>query len=135
MLQPFFNVCHYCLILFFPGRSQRFLLILAYRRRRITAWNQIQKKKKEGKYPTICSDSICTDESFTVLEIVLMLLEAGAKAVWDRQAIAYVTNGDSDTVSVITTDSNEVIDTIPMPVRIGPSGVAITPDGTPMLSG
>jgi YVTN family beta-propeller protein len=102
---------------------QRIILILQGERRRITAWNRIQEKKKEGKYSTIC-----TNESFTVLEMVLMFLEAKAKAVWDRQAIAYVTNFISHTVSVIAIDSNVVIATIK--VRDFPEEVAITPNGT-----
>jgi YVTN family beta-propeller protein len=41
---------------------------------------------------------------------------------------AYVTNADDNTVSVIDTLTNTVIDTIP--VGNGPLGIAITPDGT-----
>lgn len=40
---------------------------------------------------------------------------------------AYVTNAVSNTVSVINTTSNTVVDTIP--VADGPSGIAVTPDG------
>jgi len=42
--------------------------------------------------------------------------------------LAWVTNTTSDTVSVIDTDTNTVIATIP--VGDGPMGVALTPDGT-----
>jgi YVTN family beta-propeller protein len=45
-----------------------------------------------------------------------------------HQALAYVTNAGDNTVSVIATASNTVVATIP--VGNGPSGVAITQDGT-----
>jgi hypothetical protein len=82
---------------------QRIILILQGERRRIKAWNQIQKKKKkkEGKYRTICFNSICSDLSFTILENVLMFLEAEVKGAWSRQMIVYLTNFVSDAVSVI----------------------------------
>jgi hypothetical protein len=47
------------------------ILLLQQERRRITAWIQIQKKKKEGQYLKVGSDPICSDESFTVLGMVL----------------------------------------------------------------
>jgi YVTN family beta-propeller protein len=111
------------------------ILLLQKEWRRITAWIQIQKKKKDGQYLTqagrylkVGLDSICTDESFTVLGMVLIFLEAEVKTFQDRQAIAYVAYYGSDTVSVIATDIPAVIDTIP--VRGWPRGVAITPDST-----
>jgi YVTN family beta-propeller protein len=104
------------------------ILILQGEERRITAWEKIQEEKKEGKYPTFCSDSICTDESFAVLKIVLMFLETEAKAAEDRQALAYVINREMDTVSVIATASHAVIATIP--VGEGSSVVAIARNGT-----
>jgi YVTN family beta-propeller protein len=45
-----------------------------------------------------------------------------------HQPLAYVTNGSDSTVSVIDTAGNTVVATIS--VGIGPTGVAITPDGT-----
>jgi YVTN family beta-propeller protein len=108
--------------------GRRTILILQEERRRVTVWDQIQEKKKEGKYPTFCSDSICSDGSFAVLRLVLSFLEAEVKAADDRQAVAYVANVDSATVSVIDVVSHAVIETIPV-VR-GPSAVAITPNGT-----
>jgi YVTN family beta-propeller protein len=105
------------------------ILILREERRRVTVWDQIQEEKKKGKYPTFCSDSICSnDESFAVLQLVLLFLEAEAKAADDRQAVAYVINSTSGTVSVIDTVSHAVIETIP--VGYDPSAVAITPNGT-----
>jgi YVTN family beta-propeller protein len=110
------------------------LLLLQKERRRITAWIQIQKKKKDGQYLTqagrylkVSLDSICTDESFTVLGMVLTFLEAEVKTSQDWQAIAYVTNYASHTVSVISTNDHKVIATIP--VGGYSTGVAITPDG------
>jgi YVTN family beta-propeller protein len=102
------------------------ILALQGERRRITAWDRIQEKKKAGKYPTFCSDSICFDGSFAVLEIVLMFLEAETNEDW--QTMAYVTNSGSHTVSVIATANHAVIATIP--VKLDPRGVAITPNGT-----
>jgi YVTN family beta-propeller protein len=105
------------------------ILILREERRRVTVWDQIQEEKKKGKYPTFCSDSICSnDESFAVLQLVLLFLEAEAKAADDRQAVAYVVNSTSGTISVIDTVSHAVIETIP--VGYDPSAVAITPNGT-----
>jgi len=44
------------------------------------------------------------------------------------QPLAYVTNNQSLTISVIDTASNSVVATIP--VGFGPSGIAVTPDGS-----
>ena len=42
---------------------------------------------------------------------------------------AYITNTSGDTVSVIDTATNRVVGS-PIPVGIGPFGVAVTPDGS-----
>jgi YVTN family beta-propeller protein len=121
----------------YRARAHQYTIILLLQQewRRITAWIQIQKKKKDGQYLTqagrylkVGSDSICTDESFTILGRVLTFLEAEAKTFQDQQTIAYVTNVFSNTISVIATDIHAVIDTI----RVGrdPKAVAITPDGS-----
>jgi YVTN family beta-propeller protein len=122
------------------------ILLLQQEQRRITAWIQIQKKKKEGQYLTqagrylkVGSDSICTDEFFTVLGMVLTFLEAEVKTFQNRQTVAYVTNSGGfsinqiHTVSVISTDIHAVIDTIR--VGVNPYEVAITPDGTKVYVG
>jgi YVTN family beta-propeller protein len=106
--------------------QRKIFLILREEWRRITAWNQIQKKKKEGKYPTICPD-----ESFTVLEKVLTFLKEEIEV---RQAMAYVIDL-SRTVSVIDIDSRAVIDTIKDTIKVEdcnnyPIPIAITPNGT-----
>jgi YVTN family beta-propeller protein len=118
-------------------KLQKYAIILLLQKewRRITAWDRIQEKKKddqyltqEGRYLKVGSDPICPDESFTILGIFLPFLEAEVKIFQDRQAIAYIPNTDSDTVSVIATDIHAVIDTIP--VGKSPRGIVITPDGT-----
>ena len=43
---------------------------------------------------------------------------------------AYVTNFNSDSVSVIDTASNTVVATVPVPASHWPNGVAVNPDGT-----
>jgi YVTN family beta-propeller protein len=43
---------------------------------------------------------------------------------------AYVTNSDSDSVSVINTQTSTAIGSIPLAVGAGPVGIAITPDGS-----
>ncbi len=48
-------------------------------------------------------------------------------AITPDGAFAYVTNGNSGTVSVIETASNTVVATVRVGIR--PAGVAITPDG------
>ena len=58
-----------------------------------------------------------------VLAMVSMIATSAAYA----EPFAYVTNGDSDNVSVIDTASNTVTTTVA--VGAGPDGVAITPDG------
>jgi YVTN family beta-propeller protein len=63
----------------------------------------------------------------SVLKVMLItwcLLVNSAQA----QTRAYVTNGSSNTISVIDTASETVVATIP--VGVIPFGVAITPDGT-----
>jgi len=65
------------------------------------------------------------------LPIVCLLFLFGMTLVAipaQAQARAYVTDQGSNTVSVIDTSTNTVVATIP--VAGGPSGVAITPDGT-----
>jgi YVTN family beta-propeller protein len=115
---------------------QRIISVLLGEQGRIRAWNQIQKKKKDGQYRTkegkylrVGSDPICPDESsFSILGMVLELLQAEARAAEKWQEVVYVANWVSNTVSVIATDSQAVIATI----QVGecPFGVAITPDGT-----
>jgi YVTN family beta-propeller protein len=106
---------------------RRTFLILYEEWRGITAWNQIQKKKKEGKYPTICAKPIYEDESLiTVLEKVLAFLEAGAQVVED---LVYVGH-QCGIISVIATDSRAVIDTISIDMLDGIKVIAITPNGT-----
>jgi YVTN family beta-propeller protein len=102
---------------------------------RICAWNRVQQKKEDGQYLTqagkylkVGFDLVCSDEVRVGLRIVLMFLEAEATAAKKWQEFVYVTNGGFDTVSVIATANDEVIDTIP--VEGNPRGVAITPDGT-----
>jgi YVTN family beta-propeller protein len=50
-------------------------------------------------------------------------------AATPNQAFVYVTNGGSDTVSVIATATKTVVATVPLPVDATPAGVAVTPDG------
>jgi YVTN family beta-propeller protein len=49
----------------------------------------------------------------------------------EAQPFAYVTNENSNTVSVIDTATNTVVATIPLPAGVthGPDGVAVAPDG------
>jgi YVTN family beta-propeller protein len=107
--------------------QQTIILILQAEQRRITAWGQIQEKKKKGMYPEIRTDSICTDVNFIVLQQVLMFLEARAKEAEDRQMLAYVTT-NCDTISMIATTSNTVMNTIVIGSEV--ELVAITPNGT-----
>jgi YVTN family beta-propeller protein len=58
--------------------------------------------------------------------VAAALLGAHAKAAANPSA--YVTNQGNNTVSVISTNNNAVVATIP--VGAFPTGVAITPDGT-----
>jgi YVTN family beta-propeller protein len=48
----------------------------------------------------------------------------------EAQPFAYVTNQDSNNVTVIDTATNMVVGTMPIAVGTDPFGVAITPDGT-----
>jgi YVTN family beta-propeller protein len=89
------------------------ILVLQGERERIKAWK-------------VLSVSLCTNESFTILVNVLTSLEAEANKDW--QTMAYVANFLSNTVSVIATDNNIVIDTIQ--VGEAPCGVVISPNGT-----
>ena len=57
---------------------------------------------------------------------VLLFISSAITA--HAQARAYVTNSCNGTVSVVDTDTNTIVATIP--VGINPLGVAITPDGT-----
>ena len=58
---------------------------------------------------------------------------AFSAAVAQAAPFAYITNGNSDTVSVIDTATNTVTATVP--VGDGPFGVAVKPDGAPRLCG
>jgi hypothetical protein len=80
---------------------------------RISAWNQVQRKKKAGQYLTqggkylkVGSDLICSDESFTILKQVLELLQAEAEAAKRWQEVVYVVNYGSNNVTVIATDNH-----------------------------
>jgi YVTN family beta-propeller protein len=59
--------------------------------------------------------------------LLLCCLSSAANSV-NAQTFAYVTNVVESTVSVINTDTNTVITS--MPVGDDPAGLAITPDGT-----
>jgi YVTN family beta-propeller protein len=63
----------------------------------------------------------------TSLMLLLCCLSSAANSV-NAQTFAYVTNVVESTVSVINTDTNTVITS--MPVGDDPAGLAITPDGT-----
>jgi hypothetical protein len=71
---------------------QSTIVFLQQEGRRIEAWDRIQNEKEKGKYPTICSDPICSDESFTVLTQVLLFLEAASKVktIEDPQVLTWV---------------------------------------------
>ena len=64
----------------------------------------------------------------TVIDTVPVGTYPGAVAITPDGTRAYITNGGSDTVSVIDTATNTVSATVP--VGDYPNGVAITPDGT-----
>jgi YVTN family beta-propeller protein len=83
---------------------QRASLVLREEWRRITVWIQIQKEKNAGKYPTFHSYSICSGETYVVLEILLKFLDT------EIEELAYVVHENS--ISVIAIDSRAVIDTI-----------------------
>src|SRR5688572_19372268 len=59
--------------------------------------------------------------------MVLAIVSLIATSATHAEPFAYVTNGDSDNVSVIDTATNTVTTTVP--VGSFPSDVAITPDG------
>src|SRR5688572_17995048 len=59
--------------------------------------------------------------------MVLAIVSLIATSATHAEPFAYVTNGDSDNVSVIDTATNTVTTTVA--VGTGPDGVAITPDG------
>jgi YVTN family beta-propeller protein len=109
---------------------RRTFLILHGEWRRITAWDQIQEEKKAGKYPTFCSDSICSGETYVVLEVLWRFLKAETQIVG---SFAYVAQLNS--ISVIDVDSRVVIDTIQV-MNIGkkwkysPHVIVISPDGS-----
>jgi YVTN family beta-propeller protein len=109
---------------------RRTFLILHEEWRRITAWDQIQEEKKAGKYPTFCSDSICSYETYAVLEVLWGFLKAETQIVG---SFAYV--GLSSNMFVIDIDSRVVIDTIQV-IDIGkkwkysPHVIVISPDGS-----
>jgi YVTN family beta-propeller protein len=106
------------------------ILILQAEQRRITAWNQVQRKKKDGQYLKVSLDPICSDESFTVLQWLLAFLEAEAKVAEDQQTLAYVTDCDDGTLSIVAIASHTVIDTISLGKDMEIDRVAIAPNGT-----
>src|ERR1700724_2421049 len=53
----------------------------------------------------------------------------GTLASAEAAPFAYVTNANSNTVSVISTATNTVVGS-PIPVGTAPTGEAVTPDGT-----
>jgi YVTN family beta-propeller protein len=68
-------------------------------------------------------------QHLSIALFLLLSMEAGLNTTTAQaQTRAYVTNGVSNTISVIDTASNIVVATIP--VGVFPFGVAITPDGT-----
>jgi YVTN family beta-propeller protein len=118
--------------------EQRIIIpLLKQEWRRITAWNQIQEKKKEGEYPTIRSVPICSEGFFIALTEVLMFLEAKAKLENQQAMFAYVRHFENN-FSVISTISDVVIAIIPLETIIGitksgkivPERAVIFPDGT-----
>ena len=66
-------------------------------------------------------------KTLTLACMALLLGMSFASIPAQAQTFVYVTNNNSDDVSVIATASNTVVDTIA--VGDGPAGVAITPDG------
>jgi hypothetical protein len=103
------------------------ILMLQKERRRITACDQIQEKK----YPTFCSDSICSDVSFMTLGIVLESLETKATAVEDWLTMAYLASPGRSTGAFIVINNKAVI--AKFPSRIQPLCYLDTtsnPDGT-----
>ncbi len=60
--------------------------------------------------------------------LALLLVTVGAVAA-EAAPFAYVTNVNSNTVSVIDTATNTVVATVPVRSNDNPEGVAITPDG------
>src|ERR1041384_4606510 len=76
--------------------------------------------------------SITRLRTFFLTSVCLWLLLAGSSNsainTIHAQARAYVTQPCNNTVAVIDTGTNKVVDTIP--VGIDPFAVAVTPDGT-----
>ena len=75
----------------------------------------------------------CCEEIDTLLGLVTrfwLLLSAGVLSctVALGQPFAYITNQDSNSVSVIDAAANTLFATVP--VEFNPFGVAVTPDGT-----
>jgi hypothetical protein len=93
---------------------QRITLILEGELGRIVAWDQIQKKKEEGEYPTFCSNWICSDVSCLVLQIVWMFLRAKEQAIQNRLTTMYVVNEVNKIVTVPPITTKEVIATVPV---------------------
>lgn len=58
----------------------------------------------------------------------IVLVSAGLTGTAQAKSYAYITNGGSNTVSVIDTATNAVVATVT--VGAGPSGVAVNPAGT-----
>jgi len=73
----------------------------------------------------------------TVSNAVVTTIAVGAApygvAVDSVNRRVYVANRTSDTLSVIDGASQEVVDTVPLPVDTRPFGVAVTPDGATVL--
>jgi YVTN family beta-propeller protein len=63
------------------------------------------------------------------LVAALAVLLASSRCCAVASPNAYITNFSDNTVSVLATPSNTVIGS-PIPVGPGPSGVAVTPDGS-----
>ena len=70
----------------------------------------------------------CLHRLFIAVIFLLLLLNGSSAITTEAQARAYVTNSCGNSVSVIDTDTNTIVATIP--VGINPLGVTITPDGT-----
>src|SRR5216117_3487446 len=104
-----------------------------------TKQSLMKRVNSQSSFTTTCKPSN-TGTSYQLLHrtiwqhlsiVLFLLLSMGAglgTATAEAQTRAYVTNGFSNTVSVIDTATNTVVATIP--VGAFPFGVAITPDGT-----
>ena len=75
------------------------------------------------------SVSVINTTTNGVTEIFTFASNPTSVAVMPNGEYAYVTNYDSDSVSMISTATNTVISTVPLPVGTNPVDVAVTPNG------